>query len=63
MEFYRKQFSDFIYFPPTSNLEATRIMQDHDALILPSIIEGELWFNRKRILRSSYNNNAKCGRG
>ena len=40
MEFYRKQFSDFIYFPPTSNLEVTRIMQDHDALILPSIIEG-----------------------
>ena len=39
-EFYRKQFSDFIYFPPTSNLEVTRIMQDHDALILPSIIEG-----------------------
>ena len=40
MEFYRKQFSDFIYFPPTSNQEVTRIMQDHDALILPSIIEG-----------------------
>ena len=40
MEFYRKQFPDFTYFPPSSNQVVTRIMQEHDALVLPSIIEG-----------------------
>lgn len=40
MEFYRKKFSDFEYFPPCTNAKVRRIMKDHDALILPSIIEG-----------------------
>lgn len=40
MEFYRKQFPDFTYFPPSSNQVVTRIMQEHDALVLPSIVEG-----------------------
>ena len=40
MEFYRKQFSDFIYYLPCTNHEVRKIMQQHDALVLPSIVEG-----------------------
>jgi glycosyltransferase involved in cell wall biosynthesis len=40
MEFYRKQFSDFQYFPPCSNQKVREIMMQHDILVLPSIIEG-----------------------
>lgn len=40
MEFYRKQFSDFQYFPPCSNQKVREIMMNHDILVLPSIIEG-----------------------
>ena len=40
LEFYRKQFLDFEYFPPCSNKKVREIMQMHDALILPSIVEG-----------------------
>jgi glycosyltransferase involved in cell wall biosynthesis len=40
MEFYRKQFSDFQYFPPCSNQKVREIMMKHDILVLPSIIEG-----------------------
>lgn len=39
-EFYRKQYSEFIYFPPCANNEVRKIMSMHDVLILPSIIEG-----------------------
>jgi len=39
-EFYRKQYSEFIYFPPCSNTQVREIMSMHDVLILPSIIEG-----------------------
>ena len=39
-EFYRKQFSDFNYFYPCTNSKVREIMQRHDALILPSIVEG-----------------------
>jgi glycosyltransferase involved in cell wall biosynthesis len=40
MEFYRKQFSDFQYYPPCSNQKVREIMIKHDILVLPSIIEG-----------------------
>jgi len=40
MHFYRKQFSDFDYIPPCSNQKVREVMQIHDALILPSIVEG-----------------------
>ena len=40
MEFYRKQFSAFEYFPPCSNYKVREIMKMHDALVLPSIVEG-----------------------
>lgn len=40
IEFYRKQFSDFQYFPPCSNQKVREIMMKHDILVLPSIIEG-----------------------
>jgi len=39
-EFYRKQFSEFEYFPPRSNQKVREIMKTHDALVLPSIVEG-----------------------
>jgi glycosyltransferase involved in cell wall biosynthesis len=40
MEFYRKQFSEFEYYPPCTNSKVREIMQQHDALVLPSIVEG-----------------------
>jgi glycosyltransferase involved in cell wall biosynthesis len=40
MEFYRKQFSKFEYFPPCTNQRVREIMKAHDALVLPSIVEG-----------------------
>ena len=40
MEFYRKQFAAFEYFTPCSNHKAREIMKAHDALVLPSIVEG-----------------------
>ena len=40
MEFYRKQFAEFEYFPPSSNQKVREIMKVHDALVLPSIVEG-----------------------
>ena len=40
MEFYRKQFAEFKYFPPCSNEKVREIMTNHDILILPSIAEG-----------------------
>jgi glycosyltransferase involved in cell wall biosynthesis len=38
--FYRKQFAEFAYFPPCSNQRVREIMKAHDALVLPSIVEG-----------------------
>jgi glycosyltransferase involved in cell wall biosynthesis len=40
MEFYRKKFPDFEYYPPCTNLKVREIMKQHDALVLPSIVEG-----------------------
>ena len=40
MEFYRKQFAEFEYFLPCSNHKVREIMKVHDALVLPSIVEG-----------------------
>jgi glycosyltransferase involved in cell wall biosynthesis len=40
IDFYRKKFSDFEYFPPCTNSKVREIMQQHDALVLPSIVEG-----------------------
>jgi len=40
MEFYRKQLAEFAYFPPCPNSKVRDIMKVHDALVLPSIVEG-----------------------
>ena len=40
MEFYRKQLAVFEYFPPCSNQKVREIMRTHDAVVLPSIVEG-----------------------
>jgi len=40
MEFYGKQFAAFEYFAPCSNQKVREIMKLHDALVLPSIVEG-----------------------
>jgi glycosyltransferase involved in cell wall biosynthesis len=40
LEFYREKFSNFTYFSPRSYIEVQKVMQSHDILVLPSIIEG-----------------------
>jgi len=40
LEFYRKQLPDFHYFSPRSNEGVRKIMNMHDILVLPSIVEG-----------------------
>ena len=40
MEFYRNCFPNFKYLAPCSNDSIRRVMQEHDALVLPSIVEG-----------------------
>ena len=40
MEFYYKQYQDFKYYEPCPNSKVQKIMQQHDVLVLPSIIEG-----------------------
>ena len=40
MEFYRKQFPDFEFYPTCTNSKVREIMHQHDALVLPSIVEG-----------------------
>ena len=40
MEFYRKHYSDFNHLSPCSNARVRQVMQNHDALVLPSIAEG-----------------------
>jgi len=40
MEFYRSCFPNFEYLAPCSNENVRRVMQEHDALVLPSIVEG-----------------------
>ena len=40
IEFYREKINEFNYYPPCSNKKVREIMKEHDALILPSIIEG-----------------------
>ncbi len=40
MEFYRRQFPQFEYYRPRSNQKVRAIMKEHDALVLPSIVEG-----------------------
>ena len=40
MEFYRKQLPNFDYYKPCANSQVQKIMSQHDALVLPSMIEG-----------------------
>jgi glycosyltransferase involved in cell wall biosynthesis len=40
MEFYLKRLAEFAYFPPCPNSKVREIMKEHDALVLPSIVEG-----------------------
>ena len=40
MSFYRKVYPHFEYLSPRSNNEVKRVMNEHDVLVLPSIIEG-----------------------
>ena len=40
MSFYRKVYPHFEYLSPRSNNEVRRVMDEHDVLVLPSIIEG-----------------------
>jgi glycosyltransferase involved in cell wall biosynthesis len=49
INFYRKQFSEFEYFPPCSNKKVREIMKAHDALVLPSIVEGRALVQQEAI--------------
>ena len=49
IDFYRKQFSEFEYFPPCSNKKVREIMKAHDALVLPSIVEGRALVQQEAI--------------
>ena len=40
MSFYRSNLSSFRYLSPRSNKEVRKVMQEHDVLVLPSIVEG-----------------------
>ena len=40
MEFYRKEFANFIYEPPREHAAVLRLMRSCDVLVLPSIVEG-----------------------
>jgi len=40
MEFYRRQYPNFIYEAPRPHVDALRLMGTCDALVLPSIVEG-----------------------
>ena len=40
IDFYQKQFPDFKFYPPCTNSKVKKIMSEHDALVLPSIVEG-----------------------
>ncbi len=40
MEFYRNCLPNFEYLAPCSNENVRKVMQEHDALVLPSIAEG-----------------------
>jgi glycosyltransferase involved in cell wall biosynthesis len=40
IDFYRKQFPKFEHYPACTNSKVREIMQQHDALVLPSIVEG-----------------------
>ena len=40
MQFYRQQYSDFIYEPPRPHAEVLTLMQNCDILALPAIVEG-----------------------
>ena len=40
MSFYRTRYSRFEYIPPCSNEQVRSTMEEHDVLVLPSIVEG-----------------------
>ena len=40
LDWYRSQFSDFIYEPPRPHVEVLQSMRTCDVLVLPSIVEG-----------------------
>jgi glycosyltransferase involved in cell wall biosynthesis len=40
LDWYRKQFRDFVYEPPRPHADVLRLMQSCDVLVLPSIVEG-----------------------
>ena len=49
MEFYRRQFPGFTYYPPCTNQKVREIMKSHDAMVLPSIVEGRALVQQEAI--------------
>jgi glycosyltransferase involved in cell wall biosynthesis len=51
MEFYRRQFADFVYEPPRPHQEVLRLMDRCDVLVLPSIVEGRALVQQEAMSR------------
>jgi glycosyltransferase involved in cell wall biosynthesis len=51
MEFYRRQFADFIYESPRPHGEVLRLMEKCDVLVLPSIVEGRALVQQEAMSR------------
>lgn len=51
MEFYRKQFSEFVYEAPRAREEVLALMERCDVLALPSIVEGRALVQQEAMSR------------
>lgn len=51
MEFYRREYSDFIHEPPRPHSAVLELMDTCDALILPSLVEGRALVQQEALSR------------
>jgi glycosyltransferase involved in cell wall biosynthesis len=51
MDFYRKQFRDFVYEPPRPHEKVLELMETCDVLVMPSIVEGRALVQQEAMSR------------
>jgi glycosyltransferase involved in cell wall biosynthesis len=51
LEFYRKQYPDFIYAPPRPHEKVLELMETCDVLVMPSIVEGRALVQQEAMSR------------
>jgi glycosyltransferase involved in cell wall biosynthesis len=51
MDFYRKQFRDFVYEPPRPHEQVLELMATCDVLVMPSIVEGRALVQQEAMSR------------